>query len=253
MELNIAVVDDTLSDVVRLKHFIRNWSYGGACELGIIQSYASGEEMLKDFAPKVFQIVFMDIIMDRLNGIETARQLRQEDTELLIVFMTTSEEYAFKAFPVHPFDYVLKPYSKKRVEEILYEAVRVLTANDPTVTVKAAHSEYTLPMRLISSVVSQGHTIEIILTNGKSVLSTMTFKEAEKLFAEDSRCLLCNRGRIVNMSQISAQEKGVFVMKDGTRYPIRVNGQSKITAAFSRYLINSMRAGELYRKDDEDE
>ena len=253
MELNIAVVDDTLSDVVRLKHFIRNWSYGGACELGIIQSYASGEEMLKDFAPKVFQIVFMDIIMDRLNGIETARQLRQEDTELLIVFMTTSEEYAFKAFPVHPFDYVLKPYSKKRVEEILYEAVRVLTANDPTVTVKAAHSEYTLPMRLISSVVSQGHTIEIILTNGKSVLSTMTFKEAEKLFAEDSRFLLCNRGIIVNMSQISAQEKGVFVMKDGTRYPIRVNGQSKITAAFSRYLINSMRAGELYRKDDEDE
>ena len=253
MELNIAVVDDTLSDVVRLKHFIRNWSYGGACELGIIQSYASGEEMLKDFAPKVFQIVFMDIIMDRLNGIETARQLRQEDTELLIVFMTTSEEYAFKAFPVHPFDYVLKPYSKKRVEEILYEAVRVLTANDPTVTVKAAHSEYTLPMRLISSVVSQGHTIEIILTNGKSVLSTMTFKEAEKLFAEDSRFLLCNRGIIVNMSQISAQEKGVFVMKDGTRYPIRVNGQSKITAAFSRYLINIMRAGELYRKDDEDE
>ncbi|MBQ7155202.1 MAG: response regulator transcription factor [Synergistaceae bacterium] len=253
MELNIAIVDDTLSDVVRLKNFIRNWSYGGACELGIIHSYASGEEMLKDFAPKVFQIVFMDIVMDKLNGIETARQLRQEDTELLIVFMTTSDEYAFQAFPVHPFDYVLKPYSKNRVEKVLDEAVRVLTASDPTVTIKAANSDYTIPMRLVSSVVSQGHTVEINLTNGESILSTKTFKEVEKLFEEDSRFLLCNRGIIVNMSQISAQEKGVFVMKDGTRYPIRVNGQSKITAAFSRYLINSMRARELYRKGAEDE
>ena len=70
----------------------------------------------------------------------------------------------------------------------------------------------------------------------------MTFREVEKLFAEDSRFLLCNRGIILNMSEISAQEKGVFVMKDGTHYPIRVNGQSKITEAFSQYLISSMRA-----------
>ena len=253
MELNIAVVDDTLSDVVRLKNFIRNWSCGCACEVGIIQSYASGEEMLKDFVPKVFQIVFMDIIMNNLNGIETARQLRQEDTELLIVFTTTSDEYAFQAFPVHPFDYVLKPYSMKRVEQILDEAVRVLSATDPAVTVRAAHSEYTIPMRLVSAIASQGHTVEITLTNGKRISSTMTFKEMEKLFAEDSRFLLCNRGIIVNMSQISAQEKGVFVMKNGTRFPIRVNGQAKIKAAFSQYLINSMRAGELYRKGAADE
>ena len=241
MELNIAVVDDTLSDVVRLKNFIRSWSYGSACELGIIKSYASGEEMLKDFAPKVFQIVFMDIIMDKLNGIETARQLRLEDTELLIVFTTTSSEYAFQSFSIHPFDYVLKPYSRKEVDKVLDEALRILTANDPTVTIKAARSEYTIPLRLISAVVSNSHNVEINLVDGKCISSTMTFRQAEKLFAEDSRFLLCNRGIIVNMSQISAQEDGVFIMKSGERYPIRVMGQSKITAAFSQYLIATMR------------
>lgn len=78
MELNIAVVYDTLSDVLRLKNFIHNWSFGSVHELGIIQSYASGEEMLKDFSPKLFHIVFMDIIMGDMNGVETARQLRHE-------------------------------------------------------------------------------------------------------------------------------------------------------------------------------
>ncbi|MBR0167875.1 MAG: hypothetical protein IJQ08_04335, partial [Synergistaceae bacterium] len=73
LELNIAVVDDTLSDVLRLKSFIRNWAYGSVHELSVIQSYTSGEEMLKDFSPKVFHIVFMDIIMGDMNGVETAR------------------------------------------------------------------------------------------------------------------------------------------------------------------------------------
>lgn len=248
MDLNIAIVDDTLSDIIRLENFVRNWFYESEHKLVGISSYVNGEEILGNFEPKMFHIVFMDIIMGDINGVETARQLRLEDTELLIVFMTTSQEYMFKTFPTHPFDYVMKPYGKKEVEKVLNEAVRVLTADDPTVTIRVPHSECTIPMRLISSVVSnRNHTVEINLTDGNCVLSTMTFKEVEKLFAEDSRFLLCNRGVILNMSQISAQEKGVFVMKDGTRYPLRIKGQSKIAEAFSQYLINSMRAGKSRR------
>ncbi|MBQ4431293.1 MAG: response regulator transcription factor [Synergistaceae bacterium] len=245
MDLNIAVVDDTLPDIVRLENFVRSWFYGREHKLAGIASYANGEEMLKGFEPGMFQIVFMDIIMESINGIQTARQLRAEDAGLLIVFMTASREYAFDAFPIHPFDYVLKPYSKKDVGKVLDEAVRALTADDPTVTIKASHSEYTIPTRMISSVVSRNHNVEINLSDGRCILSAMTFTEAEKLFAGDSRFLSCNRGIILNMSQISAQEKGVFVMKDGTRYPIRVHGQSKVTAAFSQYLISSMRSAKL--------
>lgn len=148
MELNIAVVDDTLSDVFRLKSFVESWFAASEHKLTVIMTFTSGEEMLKNFEPKKFQIVFMDIIMKEINGVETAKILRDYDTELLIVFTTTSREYAFDAFPVHPFDYVLKPYSKKDVDKVLNEALRVLTANDPAITIKAAHTEYTIPLRL---------------------------------------------------------------------------------------------------------
>ena len=242
LELNIAVVDDTLSDVFRLKSFVESWFAASEHKLTGIMTFASGEEMLKAFEPKMFQIVFMDIIMNEINGVETAKILRDYDTELLIVFSTTSREYAFDAFPVHPFDYVLKPYSKKNIDKVLDEALRCFTANDPAVTIKSGRSEYTIPLRLISSAVSNNHTVDITLTDGKTISSTMTFRQAERLFAGDSRFLLCNRGIIVNMSQISAQEGGVFIMKNGERYPLRVIGQSKIKAAFSQYLITNMRA-----------
>lgn len=246
MDFRIAIVDDTSSDMARLRSFIHDWFYGKEHKLCQIVSYGSGEEMLKSFEPKKFQVVFMDIIMKNLNGVETARQLRNMDTELLIVFMTTSREYAFEAFPVHPFDYVLKPYRKNDVEKILDEVERVLTAYDPTVKIKIAHSEREIPMRLIISAVSNSHTVEISLVNGEILVSTMKFKEIEKLLAEDARFLLCNRGVIVNMPQILAQEHGVFVMKNGARYPIKVTGQSKITSKFSQYLISNMRAENIF-------
>ena len=211
LELNLAIVDDTLSDVFRLKSFVASWFAASEYKLTGITTFTSGEEMLKVFEPKMFQIVFMDIIMNEINGVETARILRDHDTELLIVFTTTSREYAFDAFHIHPFDYVLKPYSKKDVDKVLDEALRFLTANDPAVTIKSGHSEYTIPLRLISSVVSNNHNVDIILTDGKCISSTMTFRQAEKLFADDSRFLLCNRGIIVNMSQISSQEDGGFM------------------------------------------
>ncbi len=236
------VVGDTLSDVFRLKSFAESWFAASEHKLTRITTFTSGEEMLKTFEPKMFQIVFMDIIMGSINGVETAKILRDNDTEILIVFTTTSREYAFDAFPVHPFDYVLKPYSKKDVSKVLDEALHFLTAKDPTITIKATRSEYTIPLRLISSVISNNHTVEIRLTDGRIISSTMTFRQAEKLFTGDSRFLLCNRGIIVNMSEISAQENGVFIMKNGERYPIRVTGQSKIKAAFSQYLITNMRA-----------
>ena len=58
------------------------------------------------------------------NGIETARRLRQADPEVLIVFVTSSPEYVWDAFPVHPFDYLLKPYQKEKFEHLAAELRR---------------------------------------------------------------------------------------------------------------------------------
>ena len=157
MKLNIAVVDDILCEILKLENFIKNYFRESTHELGLLNSFTSGEELLKDFEPKKFHIVFTDIIMKDVNGIETARLLRADDTELLIIFTTTSREYAFDAFPVHPFDYLLKPYTEDAIYKILDEALRVLSVNEQFAIIRVSRSEYKIPLRLISSVVSQGH------------------------------------------------------------------------------------------------
>ena len=243
MKLNIAIVDDNLADRMRLESFIRFWFSEGDGEITLnrVKCYASGEEILNDFEADSFHIVFMDIIMGSLNGIETARALRNSDTRLLIVFITTSSEYALEAFPVHAFDYILKPYKKSDVNRVMNEAVSLLTQKEAVVTVKVGRNEYKIPVRKIVAAVARDHFVEISLSDGNSLLSNMKFREIEQIFSEHDDFLLCNRGVIVNMSKISTMGNGVFIMKNGAHYPIRKADSSEITAAFSQYLISNMR------------
>ena len=100
MELRFAVVEDRLPDAQRLESLLR-LAFGGGQPLVC--------DHLQAFPSKNYQVVFLDICMEGTNGIETARILRRTDPDLLLVFVTSSPEYVWDAFPVHPFDYLLKP------------------------------------------------------------------------------------------------------------------------------------------------
>ena len=129
--LNIAIVDDNPTDTARLRSFIRTWHESSSPLTLSTASYPSGEDMMRVFVPGSLQLVFMDILMGGTNGVDTARQIRRLDSEVLIVFLTTSRDFAFEAFPVHPFDYIIKPCTKKNVAGVLDEALRFLNAYDP--------------------------------------------------------------------------------------------------------------------------
>ena len=106
------IVDDLSSDRSRLNSDISACLSEKKHLHWTIQCFSCAQQML-DTATYSFdspRIAFLDICMDKMNGIQLARELRSNDPELLIIFLTTSREYAFDAFPLHAFDYLLKPF-----------------------------------------------------------------------------------------------------------------------------------------------
>ena len=246
MEIHIAITDDTATDRERLTSDIeRFFAYTDDINC-TIRHFASGEALAETFSEGEFHIVFLDILMGDLNGIETAKKLRKIDPQILIVFLTSSKEYAFYAFPLHAFDYLIKPYTYETLRTVLREAMRVLTTSDPEVIIKGSRTEYELPPRKISSAVSSGHSVDVFLSNGTSVRSTMVFKEIEAMHTKDARFLVINRGVIINMDQVLSVDNEMFHMKTGASYPIRVRSRSALVARFSQYMIERMEARKTF-------
>lgn len=133
MELRFAVVEDRLPDAQRLESLLR-LAFGGGHTL-VCDHYESGDAFLAAFPSKNHQVVFLDICMEGTNGIETARILRRTDPDLLLVFVTSSPEYVWDAFPVHPFDYLLKPYREEKLFQLADELRRVLFRAEPELEV----------------------------------------------------------------------------------------------------------------------
>ena len=242
-KLNIALVDDNRIDREKLsrgiyKYFSENNSE--ACE---ISCFKNGETILKNFEPEKFQIIFMDIIMNAINGIETARKIREVDNKVLIIFITTSKEFAFDTFPLHPFDYMLKPFESERLNYVLNEAVKILNNPEPFINVKISRSVYKIPLKDISAILSNNHNVEIFMTGGKNLTCCMTFREIQELLKDEPRFLDCNRGIIINMDCVKSlsKDKDFFIMKDNSQYTLHVRRRKNIIENFTQYQISRMR------------
>lgn len=92
---------------------------------GLLIFYESGDDVLRE---KVLpDILFLDIQMPGIDGMQTARALRQMDKGLIIIFVTALEDYVFQAFDVGAFHYLVKPFTDEKLAEVLQNALRQLT------------------------------------------------------------------------------------------------------------------------------
>ena len=76
------------------------------------EQFTSGRELLKK--KKDFDVIFLDIQMDGINGIEVARTLKDQKEKAILIFITGTKEYVFEAFDVSAFHYLLKPIEEKK-------------------------------------------------------------------------------------------------------------------------------------------
>ena len=91
-----------------------------------LKRFFNGQELLKYV--ESFDIVFLDIKMPEINGMELAKQMRENRRESIIVFVTSAEEYVFEAYDVEAFHFLLKPVNENKLKNVLKKAVVKITA-----------------------------------------------------------------------------------------------------------------------------
>ncbi len=185
-----------------------------------IAVYSSGEELLA--ARKLPDILFLDVQMPEKDGMETARELRKRDRQMIIIFVTVTEDYVFQSFDVGAFHYLIKPLEEEKFEEVLQKAVRQVRERDSEgagagkerqsliVTSKGQH--ITVPVQEI---------VYAEVFNRKIILHTMDadieyygkLKELEKKAGEDF--YRPHRAYLINLNFVRKYNAGAIYLKRG--------------------------------------
>ena len=178
--MNIAVVDDEKVILEQISGLVRK-QMQDCC----LDSYATGEEVLE--AEKRLDIVFLDIQMGGMDGIETARRLRERQDDIVLIFVTGNREYVFDALDLYAFHYLLKPVDENKFREVLERAAREVAKK-----------------------------VEIHTARSKDIIELYaTMEELEGQLGKDF--YRCHRAYIVNMAHITEYDNDSITMTNGDK------------------------------------
>ena len=148
--MQIAIVDDRAEDRAELSVCLENYMKKHQLDYTLTE-FEDGENFLKAAAQVNFQLVFMDIYMEHMDGMEAARRLRQKNRLCKIVFLTITEDYARMGYSLSASYYLLKPLSLHQAD--FEEAMELCQLKPPyevmTLSVMADRQKLELPTEKI--------------------------------------------------------------------------------------------------------
>ena len=234
MAYRILIVDDEPIFLDKMVQICRDF-----CEEHRIQtdiaSFISGESFLGQFEKNKFSIVFMDIYMEEMSGITVALKMRQKDNFCILVFLTSSSEFMPDAFSCHAFEYIVKPISQERVTKVLQDAMSVLFPYPQHMEIVSGRRTIPVLYRDIISAVTDGHYLNITLTDESILRSRMTMSEFICLTHQEPRFILINKGILVNADYVVKFSGNCCFLKNDICLPIRIRGRMKIEQALRDY------------------
>lgn len=212
--MKIAIVDDIAEERSLLRSRLENQFTQRKVHAEIYE-YESGEAFLDAAKVQGFAIVFLDIYMDGMTGMEAAAKLRVFDGRCMLIFTTTSTDHALEGFRVRAMHYLVKPYSEAELIALTEEILNRIPTPEKYIEVKVNGSNVRLAFRDIVYAEHHSHRMQIYTKNGKMLVTRQSFAEFTAPLKADDRFFLCSRGVIVNMEHADDFDGTAFVMDDG--------------------------------------
>ena len=238
VRMDIALIDDLETDRLQLEQILK--AYDRIHQLGMnYYHYSGGEDFLKHYQPFRFTVIFLDIYMNGISGIETAEQIRTSDEDVILIFLTTSEEHRPEAFSLFASSYIKKPCSGEQVFRVLDHIFRTRTAAEKRFSFSFDRKDYSLRLADIVSVETDRNYLTIVDRRGASYRTRMTFSTVESLL--DNRFLVLMKGIIVNMDYIVKLSDDSCLMKSGISFPIRIKNQKELQQKWLNYKFAKIR------------
>lgn len=210
--LKIIACDDDVAFLDNLHRMIDRWSAetGTAVDVALV---TRGEDLLARHAASRADIIMLDMIMPLVNGMDTARELRQSDTAVRLVFLTSSPEFALESYEVRAFDYLLKPVTYERVAQLLDELSSLRPAATDELVIKTSFGYHALRLSDIEYAEARNKHVVFHLRDGRDIEALEPFRSIEDRLTQNATFLKCHRSYQVNLRNIDHFNRTEIVMR----------------------------------------
>lgn len=202
MKINCIVIDDSPLAVEKLEGFISEIS-----DLQLLRSFNNGKEAIAFMKNAAIELIFLDIQMEEMNGLEILEQLPFKPS---VVIASAYSEYAIKGFDYAVSDYLLKPYSFSRFKQAV-EKVMNERGNKPQkdfIFIKTEYRMERVDFADILYIEGQGGYLRIITTKSK-IMTLQNFHTMELLLPSDN-FMRIHKSYIIALNKVEQIERNII-------------------------------------------
>ncbi|EOS45387.1 hypothetical protein C810_02661 [Lachnospiraceae bacterium A2] len=200
-----------------------------------LRTFLSGEDLL-NYDGQI-DILFLDIQMKGMDGLETARKLRADKFRGFLIFITVLKEMVFQSFEVQAYDYLVKPVDEKqfgKTMERLYTSMQ--NASEGNLLVQQGYERRIVPKDEIVFCEIIDRKIYLNLTSGEVV---DYYERIENLESKlDSHFFRCHRSYLINLKHLKGYKNGTAYMDNGKEVPVSRLRSKEFSSVVLQYMKN---------------
>lgn len=231
--VNIAIVEDNLEEAARLEGALKRY----AEEFHVptrTTVFTNAMAFLSKYAAE-YDIIFMDIMMPMMNGMDAVRALREKDEKVMVIFVTNMQQYAIQGYEVGAFDYILKPVHYPEFKLKYTRAISKLMPQKKVanILIKSDSGMVRLtPEQIMYVEVQQHHCV--YHTRHGTFRQYQTMKSVETQLSEYGFAR-CNNYLLVNLAYVSKIE-GMSVYVGDVPLPISYPRKKPFCDQFEEFM-----------------
>lgn len=233
--LLLAIVDDDPNDSAALGKLVAEY-FRQNNQAYLIHVFNAPLDFIR--STENHDIVFMDIRMDTLDGLEVARIMRKINQDSVLIFVTHMAQLAIKGYEVDALDFIVKPADQFSINFVLDKALTRLESISSTVlALKTSSGIVSLSSNDITYVEVFDHNLVYHTTKGVYDVRGRLSDVIKKL--DQKRFIMCNRSFVVNLRYVFSICNEYLVV-DGTKISISKSHRKEIMQHFSNFLGESL-------------
>lgn len=232
-QIKVAIVEDEEKATQDLRDALNRFSKENDIFFQV-ETYKEGLTFLDE--KKEIDLIFMDIEMPHMNGIDVAKKLREKDEKVALIFVTNMVQYAIRGYEVDAIDYVLKPLKYARFSALMKKTLRIIDkTNEAQLVLKTNGGIRKIYFSSILYIEIQDHLL-IYHTEHGDIETWGTISGAEENLPKEEFCR-CSHSMIVNFRHIQEIDKDTIIMKNVSK-PIAISHSKKkdFSLRFHNYL-----------------